>query len=216
MEKRWTYSLTAWVIPILWWIGWMNNHWLSRPYKITWLIFCSVELAVWLLTLGVCFWWMLSRNEPTFPDDPANSFKACCTPEFYNTVPSCPNYNHPMPECNPGININELGTNWPIVFFFVVIIIMIIIYMLYLWLSFQILWETDGLIQYGDPDAPIEALRFPAASTGGSTGGGTAFAQTPPQLYQLVPQSAPSSSGDTTNSLLTSNASLRNVLKARK
>ena len=103
-----------------------------------------------------------------------------------------------MPECNPGINLSELGTNWDFVFFFAVTVIMCIIYILYLYLSFQILWETEGLSQYGDPDSTIPQFRELWAKGSGGT-----------------VDAAPA----TTNSkipLLTSNAAVRDIIRGRE
>ena len=206
--------MTALTIPAIWWVGWMNNHWLSRSKKITWLVICSVELVLWLLSFSVLTWWLWDRNNPEFPDNPANSYKACCTPEFYNTVGACPNFGAPHPECDPGINLSELGTNGDIVFFYAVVVLLCIIYIVYLYVSVQVMWETDGYIQYDDPDFPLQAtVRFPASATGGTQGSGTVFAQSPPQASGDATPLLPSNSKF---SVLTSNALARDIIKGRK
>jgi len=194
----WVFSLTALLIPVLWFIGWMNNHYLSRGTKIAWLTMCSVELALWLLTFGISIWWLSDRNNPDFPDNPANSYKACCTPEFYNTVGSCPNFGAPMPECNPGINLSELGTTWDFIFFFGVTFAMCIIYILYLYLSPQIMWETDGLAQYGDPESTLPQFRDLWSRTSGG------------------PVDATPATTNSKISLLTNSAASRDLVRARE
>jgi hypothetical protein len=64
-------------------------------------------------------------NDPTVSTiNPARSFKACCAPEWYLTVPKCPNYGAANPLCYfPIANISELGFNWVFVVCFIMEVI---------------------------------------------------------------------------------------------
>ncbi len=121
----------------------MGSHWRRRSHKKVWIGYVSFELIFWLAVMGVEIWWLSTRNDPSFPDNPATSYRACCTPEFYNTVGACPNYGSPHPECDPGIDISELGTNGDMVFFFAVTVVFTVTYIVYLVLGMQILRLTD-------------------------------------------------------------------------
>ena len=235
----WVYSLTALVIFPLWWVGWMNNHYLSKWPKTTWIAFCSVELALWVATWAIETWWLIDRNNPSFPDNPANSYKACCTPEFYNTVGACPNFGDPHPECTPGININELGTNGDMVFFYAITVVMVVVFILYIVLSVQIMRLTDLFIQVpsplscpvclvltslsaqsGDPEFQLVPMNFPNAGNTGPSGGSTAVLQPSVSLPSAV-FSGDGGTGTTTaaataTSRLMSSYTARHVLKERK
>lgn len=161
----WTYSMTALQFFAMYWVGLTMRRFLVRWLKVAWnYVICPIEIALWVLTWAVEIWWLAANNEPNFPDDPANSYLACCTPEFYTTVGSCPNFASLHPECDPSINISELGTPWDMIFFFIITIVMIGIFIVYLVLTLQIMWLTDDLVKYGDPDAPIPKYQTPLSN----------------------------------------------------
>jgi hypothetical protein len=152
----WIFSLTALCIPPLYWMGLMLGHYYTRWMKMVWCYFMvPAELALWLITLAVDIYWITTKNDPAFPDNPANSNLACCTPEFYTTVVSCKNYLNPAPECNPSINLSELGTNGDMKFFFAVTLIMVGIFTLYLIISLYYMWGIDDLMQVSPLGFPL-------------------------------------------------------------
>jgi hypothetical protein len=201
----WTCILTALCIPPILWLGIMNDAWLTRWLKWWWLyVIVPLELVLWLLTWAVEFFWLATRNDPRYPTNPATSNRACCTPEWYNTVGACRNYGDLHPECNPGIDFGELGTNPDFVFFFVVTFAMLVVFILYFVVSWHYMKRCDDLVKYGDPECPIPLYQVPlgpqptSLSSGG--GGGGDYTQ------------VPTSSTDSLNSRVTA----WGVLKSRK
>jgi hypothetical protein len=159
----WIGSLNILALPPLVWVGWMNSHWLRRGFKLTFIIYCALILAWWLATVGIETWWLVTRNDPTFPDNPANSYRACCVPEFYNTVGSCPNFGVPHPECIVSINLNELGTNGDMVFFYAITWVYVIVWFVYIVLGVRLLRLTDVFVKEGDDDTSLVPLRMAGA-----------------------------------------------------
>jgi len=139
----WICILTALQIFPLWYSGWMQVKWSRRSWKIFWIAYICVLLAIWLVTLGYMIAWLAQCNDPSQPNNPANSYRACCTPEFYNTVGACPNYGQPHPECDPGINLSELGTNPDFRFFFFIELSEVFIWGFYIWLGWAIIKPTE-------------------------------------------------------------------------
>ena len=133
----------------------------------------------WLLNFIFACIWLAGRNNPADPGNPANSFLACCTPEFYSTVQSCGNYGDAHPECNPSIDLSELGTNGDFVLFFVTCFCMLVICILYMALALNIMWMTDLFEKYGDPDFSLSPYMFPVSTSGkgGPSGGSTLMAR---------------------------------------
>jgi hypothetical protein len=103
-------TVSAW-FPVLWVGSYMLAQWKSRAYKIAFLVYLSITLAFFTSVFVIHWTWLTGKNNPAFPDDPASSYRRCCVPEFYNVVPTCPNYGSLTPECNPPINLSELGSN---------------------------------------------------------------------------------------------------------
>jgi hypothetical protein len=223
----WLFSLTPLCIPPILLLGFMNNHWLTRWPKLVWIYaVCPFETVLWLLTFIFECIWLAGRNDPANPRNPANSFLACCTPEFYTTVTSCGNYGDPHPECNPSIDLSELGTNGNFVLLFVVTFCMIVVFIMYMALALNILWLTDDYVKYGDPDFMLSPYAFPASATskGGPSGGSTLMARPlPPPLTgdsqgaPLLSQSQPQlQSAVQSADPLTSRAVAYAVLRERK
>jgi len=135
----WSCSWMALAIPFLWLIGRVMDRWRQRSYWKAWIICSCLGLALWLATWIMELVWLVQRNDPSFYDNPANSYRACCTPEFYNTVGACPNFEAPHPECDPSIDYGELGTNGDFVFYFGITFAYVVIWAMYIWLGFTLM-----------------------------------------------------------------------------
>jgi hypothetical protein len=201
----WMVALTIFALPPLVWIGEIKSHWRRRSYKITFIIYASFLIAWWAATIGVQTWWIVTRNTPSFADNPANSYRACCTPEFYNTVGACPNFGAPHPECDPAINIGELGTNGDMIFYYAITWGLTIIWVVYLVLTVNLLRTTDvyeKMLRENLLQQAMVPMKFPDASdSDGST---------------LELTGTPSTSGNaTTVPTLLSQSSVRNVVQQR-
>ena len=135
----WITSLQtlAW-LPVFW-APLMLLFWRSRGYKVAHIVVLSILLLLEVTTLVVNSVWISSgKNDPRYPDNPASSLSACCTPEFYQTVTTCPNFARPSPQCNPPIALNQLGTDGTYVFGFVINVLLIPIFALMLWLTVRL------------------------------------------------------------------------------
>ena len=164
----WLCSLQTLQILPLWLSGWMQVLYSRRSWKNFWLAWCFILLAWWLVTLGYLISYVATRNDPAYPNNPANSYRACCVPEFYNVVGACPNFGSSHPECDPGINLNELGTNGDMVFFFFFVVVDILIWILYIVVGWALIKPTALLLSQNDPTNPL--MRFAKSSAGdGST-----------------------------------------------
>jgi len=136
----------------------MQVHFTRRSYQWAWTIIAIIWLAIWLVMIGYMTAWLIQRNNPSMPNNPANSYRACCVPEFYNVVGACPNFGQPHPECDPGINIDELGTNGDFVFFYFITVTNILMWIIYIVLGFALLKLTEILNREGDPSSPLYQL----------------------------------------------------------
>jgi hypothetical protein len=149
----------AW-FPVLWVGTFMLLNFRVKGYKIAFIVYLSVSLAVWLSTFVIHCIWMRQRNDPTFPNNPANSYRSCCTPEFYNVVPTCPNFGSAAPECNPPIALAELGSNgdFALAFCFNISLIVLWSFFLYFTIEFMKLMDkyaaTGGDASYLKKQAP--------------------------------------------------------------
>lgn len=135
----WVTSLyvVAW-FPVLW-VVFMLFYWKVRGYKTAFIIYLAITLAWFVCVLAINIVYLLSGpNDPLHPDNPAGSYRRCCTPEFYTAVPECPNFERPMPACNPPIALGELGVNGPFIFQMIVNAIIIVIWIVYLVLTLRL------------------------------------------------------------------------------
>jgi len=152
------FQSVYWWITSLWslswfavfWSMWMLIFWKSKPYKIAFLIYLGISMVWWFSIFIVQFIWLLNKNDPSFPDNPASSYRACCTPEFYNTVPTCPNFGSAAPECNPPINLSELGVNGDFVFAFAFNIVLFALWGVYIALTVNFMRLVDEFALKGD------------------------------------------------------------------
>lgn len=90
--------------------------------KVVFLVYLVLNEFWWITVVVVDIVLMASDpNDPTVSTtNPARSFKACCAPEWYLTVPKCPNYGAANPLCYfPIYSIKELGFNWVFVVTFI-------------------------------------------------------------------------------------------------
>jgi hypothetical protein len=138
-----TLSWTAAWFPVLWVGSFLLLHWRSKGYKITFIVYLAVTMVVWLCIFVLHLVWITGRNNPLTPDNPANSYRACCAPEFYNTVPKCENYGSASPECNPPINLSELGSNGDFVVAFAMNISFIVLWAFYLFFTVEFMKLMD-------------------------------------------------------------------------
>jgi len=140
------YALTG--FPVLW-VGIMITFYRLRWVKILFLVFLFITLLWYFVLLIIQFIWINNANDPAWPKNPANSHRACCTPEFYNTIRTCPNFDRPAPECNPPINLNELGIPGEYWFQFSYNLIVIAAWVAYIIMTFQFMrkmseYESEG------------------------------------------------------------------------
>lgn len=109
----WITALYVLPIFVCFWTGVMLVFWDTRGYKIFMIVYLSI-LLMWFITVFIIQTiFLATKNDPSAGNlnNPANSYRACCTPEFYLSVTQCPNYGSPAPECNPSISLSELGAN---------------------------------------------------------------------------------------------------------
>ena len=184
----WMFSM----FPLLWVGTFMLLNWKSNGYKTAFIVYLSVTLALWLCTFVVHIVWLRGRNNPADPDNPASSYRRCCTPEFYNVVPTCENYGSATPECNPPINLSELGTNgdfW-IGFSFNVGLIVLWAFFLYFTIEFMKL-----INKYGASGGDSTFLKNPPPPPAAAAPPQPSIIYTqPPQVIVTIPP-APAATG---------------------
>ena len=86
---------------------------------------------------------LAGRNRSEDPLNPANSYYACCTPEFFTTVTTCPNYGNPTPQCFPPRTRQDIGANGD----FVMVYIMEFVFCLSYCLVAVLLLQMDNLLR---------------------------------------------------------------------
>ncbi len=150
----WVVSLASLAILPIYWNGLMQCYWRTRWLRIAFLVLVAVQTAWWVSVAGIQISWAAQRNDPSQPGNPADSYRACCTPEWYNTVPTCPNYGNLSPECNPSIDFQELGSSGDFIFAFVFNFAYIVIWVVYTVLAayFYRLMDQFRAMGYRDKD----------------------------------------------------------------
>lgn len=83
------------------------------------IVYASLVAFWWIGTLIMDIVYMTNANDPTDPQNPANSFYFCCAPQVYTSWAGCPNYGAVNATCTPPRSLDEMGFNWPFMFAFV-------------------------------------------------------------------------------------------------
>jgi hypothetical protein len=92
---------------------------------------------------------LAGRNNPEDPLNPFNSYYACCTPEFFTTVTSCPNYGNPAPQCFPPKTRQDIGANGDSI----MVYIMEFVFCLSYCLVAVLLLQMDNLLRLLNPSS---------------------------------------------------------------
>lgn len=96
---------------------------LSRPIRIIAFILLLASVAWFVGVLIADAVQMAQRNDPADPLNPANSYYACCTPQFFTAVASCPNFGIPSPQCSPPRTLQDVGGNGDFIMVFIIEVI---------------------------------------------------------------------------------------------
>lgn len=91
---------------------------------VRWLKILSILLllavSLWLVAIGIIDIVNMSNpNHPETPNNPANSYAACCTPQFFTTVTTCANFGLGSPQCTPPRTLADIGVNGDTIFVFI-------------------------------------------------------------------------------------------------
>ena len=178
----------------IFWIPVMLIFWDVKWYKLALIIYLAI-----LLMFGVSFFviqtiWLTTKNDPTTGnlDNPANSYRACCAPEFYMAVQDCPNFGKPSPDCNPAIALGELGTNGDFVFAYTWTILSMALEVLLLWFTIQLMRLRDKFEEKGGDQGFVVVSMPPTKAPDG--GGGTTLLPAQQAVANPIPMGGTASS----------------------
>lgn len=103
---------------------------LSRFIRIIAFVLVIASIAWFIGVLIADAVQMAQRNDPADPRNPANSYYACCTAQFFTAVASCPNFGNPTPQCFPPRTISDIGVNGDFVMVFIIELLTCLFYCL--------------------------------------------------------------------------------------
>ena len=146
-----------------------------------------IAVAIWTVAVSITnIVFMANVNQVPTPNNPANSYAVCCTPQFFIAVTTCPNYGLLSPQCTPPRTLLDVGVNGDMIFVFIMdcgLVVGMIVASIF---TLQLMRLMDAFVEKGDGNFVPQTL----AATGTTYYVAKGVNPTTPYYNQATPLSA--------------------------